>query len=110
MKPQTLYSKFVQSHTVAELDEQIIGSLMITFEWSDWRNGLFWWIQSVYVDKTWRKEGIFTQLLHEIKKRAADHGVDILRLYVHNDNEKAIKTYEKIGMDKKHYSFYQLTL
>ncbi len=97
-------------YLVVEDNEKIIGQLMITYEWSDWSNKPIWWIQSVYVDKRFRKQGVFTSLLKEIKKRAADHDVDILRLYVHNDNEMAIKTYEKIGMDKKHYCFYQLSL
>jgi len=85
-------------YIVAEHDNKIIGELMITFEWSDWRGKNMWWIQSVYVKKAWRKKGIFRILVEEIKKLAKENNVDIIRLYVHNHNKNAMKVYEKLGM------------
>lgn len=93
-------------YLVAEDKGDIIGELMITYEWSDWRGKNMWWIQSAYVDKTWRKKGVFKQLVEEVKKLAKENNVDIIRLYVHNENKNAMKVYDRIGM-KKCYTVYE---
>lgn len=61
-------------YLVAEIDGEVVGSLMVTYEWSDWRDGLFWWIQSVYVVPAHRGEGIYKRLYGEVKRRAAGRG------------------------------------
>lgn len=88
----------------------IIGQVMVTFEWSDWRNRNIWWLQSVYVDKAWRKRGVFQRLFEELWLRAAKEGVGLLRLYVHGANRKALEVYRRIGMEKAPYSVYQMPL
>jgi GNAT superfamily N-acetyltransferase len=97
-------------YLVAEENDTIIGQLMITFEWSDWRNKPIWWIQSVYVQKEWRKKGVFTQLLDYIQKKAQKQGVAFFRLYMYKKNESALKVYEKIGWKQEPYFVYRLLL
>jgi len=84
------------------------GSLLITYEWSDWRDGLFWWVQSVYVRAEHRRRGVYT-VLYEFVKRlaAADPRVRGFRLYVERENAAAQKTYERLGMDASHYVMYE---
>jgi len=94
-------------YLVAEQKNSIVGQLMITFEWSDWRNQMIWWLQSVYVKKPYRDSGVFTCLLQEIKKQAKHQNVSILRLYVFNQNEEAIKVYRKQGWKKGLYMVFQ---
>ena len=81
---------------------------MITFEWSDWRNGWFWWIQSVYVDQTHRKQGIFRQLYEHVRAagREADDCCGI-RLYVEKENQIAQKTYLSLGMESPGYLVFE---
>ena len=88
---------------------EIVAQLMITFEWSDWRNQVIWWIQSVYVTPNFRKKGLFSLLYNEVKKLAQNENVNILRLYVHEKNKAAISVYEKIGMKRKQYLIYETT-
>lgn len=84
---------------VAELDGGVVGQLMITFEWSDWRNGVFWWIQSVYVLPDARRRGVFRALYSHVERLArATPGVCGLRLYVESDNTRAQRTYLGCGM------------
>lgn len=97
-------------YLVVENCNEIIGQMMITFEWSDWQNKTIWWLQSVYVHKAWRQKGIFTQLLKTIKQRASEHNVDVLRLYVRKNNEKAKKAYQRVKMIKEPYDIYQMEL
>jgi GNAT superfamily N-acetyltransferase len=97
-------------YLVAEENDSIIGQLMITFEWSDWRNKPIWWVQSVYVQKEWRKKGVFTQLLDYIQQKARRHGVMFLRLYMHKQNKSALKVYEKTGWKQDPYIVYHLVL
>ena len=97
-------------YLIVEEDDTIVGQLMITFEWSDWKNKNIWWLQSVYVKEKYREKGIFKNLVEEIKKMASEHNVDIARLYVHNDNIEAVKTYRHMGMKKKPYMIYQFSL
>lgn len=84
---------------VAEIGKRIVGQTMVTLEWSDWRNGFFWWIQSVYVDPGFRRRGVFRKLYQHIRDRA-QQSPDVcgLRLYVHNENKRAIEIYRKLGM------------
>jgi GNAT superfamily N-acetyltransferase len=97
-------------YIVAEENGSIIGQLMITVEWSDWRNKPIWWVQSVYVQKAWRKKGVFTQLLQYIQQRASEQGVAFLRLYAHEQNIHALRVYEKVGWERQPYVIYQFPL
>ena len=94
-------------YIIAEENNEIIGQLMITFEWSDWRNTNIWWLQSVYVNKSHRKKGVFKRLIEETKQLAIEKDIHILRLYVHIDNKKAIKAYKNIDMKKKPYDIFE---
>jgi GNAT superfamily N-acetyltransferase len=89
---------------VAEVEGRIAGQTMVTTEWSDWRNGFFWWIQSVYVDPAYRRRGVFRALHEHVRKLArAQEDICGLRLYVHADNRRAIETYRKLGMKLTDY-------
>jgi ribosomal protein S18 acetylase RimI-like enzyme len=92
---------------VAEENRQVIASLMITYEWSDWRNSNVWWFQSVYVKPSHRRKGVFTTMYGHIKNEAERLGVPGLRLYVETNNTGAIRTYEALGMNREHYSMYE---
>ncbi|HVY68336.1 MAG TPA: GNAT family N-acetyltransferase, partial [Verrucomicrobiae bacterium] len=84
---------------VAEADGEVAGQICVTFEWSDWRNGNFWWIQSVYVLAEQRGKGIFTALFQHVEKLARDRqDVCGLRLYVEQENHRAQQVYEKLGL------------
>ena len=84
---------------IAESDGQIAGQAMVTFEWTDWRNGWFWWFQSVYVDHRFRRLGVFRALHEHIRTRAmSTEGVRGLRLYVDAHNTRAQSTYAALGM------------
>jgi ribosomal protein S18 acetylase RimI-like enzyme len=85
-------------------DGQIVGQLMHTFEWSDWRNGDIWWLQSVYVHPDFRSRGVFRQLFDFVTERAqADPAVVGLRLYVEDHNERAQAVYERLGLAQAGY-------
>jgi ribosomal protein S18 acetylase RimI-like enzyme len=90
-------------YLVAERAGELIGGLMITFEWSDWRNADFWWIQSVYVRPEARRQGVYAALYRDIERQARAAGACGLRLYVENDNLSAISTYSRLGMADAHY-------
>ncbi len=93
---------------VALLARKIVGQTMATFEWSDWRNGVIWWIQSVYVDPSYRRRGVFKALYEHVRNRAQkDSAVRGLRLYVHASNAGAIETYRRLGMQKMDYLFFE---
>ncbi len=95
-------------YLVAESDSVIAASLMTTTEWSDWRNGLFWWIQSVYVLPEFRRQGLYRKLYEQVKFLAEnDPGVCGFRLYVEQENVTAQKTYQALGMDETHYKLYE---
>ena len=94
-------------YMLAEENNKIIGQMMITYEWSDWRNTNIWWIQSLYVNKQWRAKGIFSKLFQYIQKEARKHQVQIIRLYVHEHNKVAQKVYKSIGMEKQPYVVFQ---
>jgi len=92
---------------VAEDNGQVVASLLITYEWSDWRNTNVWWFQSVYVLPEWRRNGIFRAMYNHIKEEADKTGVAGLRLYVETNNKRAQKTYEALGMRCEHYTMYE---
>ena len=95
-------------YLVAEANHQIVGSLMVTTEWSDWRNGQFWWIQSVYVIPSWRRRGLYRRL-YETVKELADKNDNVcgFRLYVEKENTIAQSTYDDVGMHETHYKMYE---
>lgn len=83
---------------------RLVGQLMHTREWSDWRNGDIWWLQSVYVHPDFRRAGVFRSLLEELRRQAeTDPAVVGLRLYVEEHNEKAVATYKRLGFDAAGY-------
>lgn len=92
---------------IAESEGKTIGSLLVTYEWSDWRNSFVWWIQSVYVIPEARRMGIFRMMYSHIRKLAEGEGAAGFRLYVASENIKAQKTYEAMGMDSTHYRMYE---
>ncbi|HEY5616222.1 MAG TPA: GNAT family N-acetyltransferase [Bacteroidota bacterium] len=94
---------------VAEENGFVVGQTLITYEWSDWRNGMFWWIQSVYVQKDVRGKGVFKALFDHVGKLAKqEKTVCGLRLYVEKHNDRAQQTYERLGMKKTHYEMFEL--
>jgi ribosomal protein S18 acetylase RimI-like enzyme len=97
---------------VAELEQadnrQLLGQLMITYEWSDWRNGAFWWIQSVYVDPAWRRQSIFRRM-HDTVMAAAKTSPNVcgVRLYVKESNGAAQAVYRKVGLTPSSYAIFE---
>jgi len=99
-------------YMVAELHTRdlprIVGQLMVTFEWSDWRNGLFWWVQSVYVDPAWRRQGVYRTMYETLLARAkADPQVCGIRLYVERHNHIAQTVYQRVGLSPSGYSVFE---
>lgn len=92
---------------VAEKNDVVVASLLITYEWSDWRNSNVWWFQSVYVLSDYRRTGIFRSMYLHIKNEADKQGIAGLRLYVETNNLRAQKTYEALGMHSDHYTMYE---
>ena len=87
---------------------RLIGQLMITYEWSDWRNGVFWWIQSVYVALPWRRQGVFRRMHDVIVGQAkADPRVCGIRLYVEQDNRTAQTVYQRVGLSPSAYAVFE---
>jgi GNAT superfamily N-acetyltransferase len=98
-------------YVVAEAEGRIVGGLMVTYEWSDWRAGWFWWIQSVYILPEARGQRLYSRMYEFVKARAAAAGdVCGFRLYVENDNEHAKAVYDKVGMAASHYLMYEETV
>ena len=98
-------------YLVARSDGKAIGSLMITYEWSDWRNGNLWWIQSVYVVPSARKQGIFRLLYDNVISLAKQSGDAAgVRLYVEKDNRGAQEVYRKLGMSETAYRVFEIIL
>jgi len=96
---------------VAEVGKEIVGQVMITYEWSDWRNGNLWWLQSVYVRKDFRRKGIFRALFKHLRELAANRGdVRGLRLYMHSENERARNSYQQLGMKATKYEVLEMEL
>jgi GNAT superfamily N-acetyltransferase len=94
---------------VAEAEGAVVGQLMITYEWSDWRNGTIWWLQSVYVKPEFRRAGVFRALFNYLRDLAqAQKEVCSLRLYMHGDNVRARQAYERLGMSRTRYEVFEL--
>ena len=97
-------------YLVAEDGGSLVGQLMITYEWSDWRNGLFWWIQSVYVVPEARRKGVYRRLHVHVREMARrEKGICGLRLYVEKGNAVAQETYRKMGMLETDYRLFEET-
>ena len=94
-------------YVVADADGRIAGGLMVTYEWSDWRNRWVWWIQSVYVRPEFRGQRVYSQLYDFVKEKAIAANAFGIRLYVENDNHHAQMVYEKVGMEPSHYLMYE---
>ena len=92
---------------IASNNDIVIASLLITYEWSDWRNTNVWWLQSVYVIPEFRRKGVFREMYCRIKEEAEKQNIAGLRLYVETNNVAAQKTYEAIGMKSEHYRLYE---
>ena len=95
-------------YLLAETKKEIVAALMITQEWSDWRNGTFWWIQSVYVRPEFRRRGVYRRLYRRVRAMAArDRRVCGFRLYVERENRRAQKTYRALGMQGTRYRVFE---
>ena len=95
-------------YLVGEKDGQVIVSTLITYEWSDWRNGVVWWIQSVYVAPEARGQGVYKGLYTYVQELAnADEDVRGIRLYVDKRNTRAQQVYTKLGMNGEHYQVFE---
>ncbi len=95
-------------YMVAEQNNTIAAGLLITYEWSDWRNKLFWWIQSVYVTPQFRRQGLYSALYRQVQEMAESAGnVCGFRLYVEKENINAQQTYQALGMSECEYFMYQ---
>jgi GNAT superfamily N-acetyltransferase len=93
---------------IAEQDGSVLGQAMITLEWSDWRNGWLWWIQSVYVQPQFRRQGVFKALYQHIIEAARTAGDVVgLRLYVEQENHVAQRTYLNLGMERTTYQLLE---
>ncbi len=92
---------------VVDGPDSLAGSLLITYEWSDWRNAWCWWIQSVYVSADMRKQGVFSALYAHVMAEAKRAGACGLRLYMERANERARVTYHQLGMVETHYAFFE---
>jgi ribosomal protein S18 acetylase RimI-like enzyme len=96
---------------VADNGVEIVGQLLITYEWSDWRNAQFWWIQSVYVASQFRRQGVFSKLYAHVAELArSSPGVCGLRLYVEEHNTRALATYRALGLSNPGYRVMEIEL
>lgn len=96
------------TYYVAEQDGQVVGSLLTTFEWSDWRNGTVLWIQSVYVKPEFRKKSIFSKLYRHVREKVvSDPELRGIRLYADKTNTPAHSVYEHLGMTAEHYQMFE---
>jgi ribosomal protein S18 acetylase RimI-like enzyme len=93
---------------LAEIAGQVAGQLMITFEWSDWRNADFWWIQSVYVHPDFRAKGVFKAIYRHVEQLAREASACGLRLYVERDNANAQEVYRRLGMENAGYFVFEM--
>ena len=115
LNPETLASGIANAldrdechYFIAKLNGQVIGQTMITHEWSDWRNGIIWWIQSVFVSPKYRGKGVFRALFNHVEELAKKHpDVKTLRLYVMKNNLPGKNTYEALGMTNSDYVVYE---
>ena len=97
------------TYFVAECEGSVVGQLLITHEWSDWRNGDFWWIQSVYVAPEFRQRGVFRALFRQVHRLAKSRReVCGLRLYMDAHNHRARRAYEKLGFKLTNYELFEM--
>lgn len=94
-------------YVIAECEGKVAGGLMITYEWSDWRNKVFWWIQSVYVQPAFRGKGVYRSLYEGVKQMAKESDCCGFRLYVEHTNTAAQAVYNKLGMQQSHYLMFE---
>ena len=95
-------------YLLAEVGGRVVGQLMLTVEWSDWRCGTFWWVQSVYVEKDFRRRGVFAELYRDVETAARNNrSVCGLRLYVEQSNRHAQKIYSRLGMKRTSYRLFE---
>ena len=97
-------------YLVAESNGEVVGNLMITYEWSDWRNCNLWWFQSVYLKPEIRNQKVFSRMFAWVKEKAKADGVKELRLYVEKENVRAQQVYAALGMQESHYLMFDITL
>ena len=110
---ETAVAKVFQDPTkgfyiVASADSVVVGSLMITFDWSDWRDTNIWYIQSVFVEAAFRGQKLFSRMFDRVKKMAAEQNVKHIRLYVEQDNDHAQNVYQSLGMKRLPYFMYDI--
>lgn len=102
------YGFYIVAEASCEESQPAVGQLMVTFEWSDWRNGVFWWIQSVYVTPEWRRQGVYRAMHKHIAAQAkADPHVCGIRLYVEQQNHRAQAVYRSVGLTPSAYAVYE---
>lgn len=98
-------------YLIVEENGRIVGQCLITSEWSDWRNGFFWWIQSVYVDMDLRGKGIFSSIFEKVRKMAGERkDVVGFRLYVDRENASARNVYSRLGIKESRYSMHEMDM
>jgi ribosomal protein S18 acetylase RimI-like enzyme len=102
-----LESRAPGRYLVAEIDGRVVGQVLTTFEWSDWRNRMVWWIQSVHVVPEARRAGVFRALYDTVRRDALAAGAGGLRLYVDNTNVRAQQVYAALGMNGDHYRVFE---
>ena len=96
-------------YLVAEAQGNVVAGMLITYEWSDWRNATFWWIQSVYVEPQWRRKGVYRAMHdHVFDTARARDDICGIRLYVERTNQGAQRTYQSLGMAASHYDMYEV--
>ena len=105
---QPQHGFYIVAETPVGTIRTTVGQLMITFEWSDWRNGVFWWVQSVYVRPEWRRRGVYRAMHEHIAARAKmDPQVCGIRLYVEHQNHNAQTVYRRVGLSPSVYTVYE---
>lgn len=105
-KPE--YGFYLIAEATTHSPGTVAGTLMVTTEWSDWRDGLFWWIQSVYVAPEFRRQGVYRKMYDHIRTEALQHpDVRGFRLYVEKDNRTAQDTYNALGMHETDYRLFE---
>jgi ribosomal protein S18 acetylase RimI-like enzyme len=93
---------------VAEFGGSVVGSTLITYEWSDWRDGMVWWIQSVYVAVEARRKGVYAGLYSYLQELTnASSEIRGIRLYVDLRNTSAQEVYTRLGMNGEHYRLFE---
>ncbi len=94
-------------YIVARCEGKVVGSLMLTREWSDWNCQWYWWIQSVYVEPLHRGKGVYRAMYERVKQMARNENVSQVRLYVDKTNNTAQHAYQHLGMTETHYLMYE---